>query len=213
MASLARVVPAIRATPLRQWTGAPYGDVNHPWNLLQGIFGPRTGLSGASFGYPYPLLASMPYNHPVATNPATRAWTYAITPDPIEFGGHGGPIHPGDEIVLQNGTYAGFNAGFGANNMPGAVIAGDPEYNPSTGLGNLRSRVDHHCACSRRVACHSDRLLERAGRRRRPWSCVGSNKWAVVEQCDGGHRSRRGSRDREHRLDRRPSLFRALVGI
>jgi hypothetical protein len=64
------------------------GSQAHPWNSLEAV-------AAAVTGYPYPLLTTAPYRH---LNAAGTAAVFAAGPA-------GGPIKPGDEILLMSGNY------------------------------------------------------------------------------------------------------------
>ena len=85
-----------------------------PWNSLQAVFLIRPG-------YKAPLLSTAPYKHP---NPADPSQT--ISPG-------GGPIEPGDEILLMSGNYgdvstAAWNVGL--QNPAFVTIAAAPGQTP-----------------------------------------------------------------------------------
>ena len=64
------------------------GSQASPWNSLAAVVGTATG-------YTYPLLTTAPYKH---LNAAKTAYVFAAGP-------LGGPIQPGDEILLMSGNY------------------------------------------------------------------------------------------------------------
>jgi hypothetical protein len=67
-------------------SSAQQGSAAHPWNSLQAVFNVTTP---AIPGYTYPLLTTAPYRNGSKTAP----------------GPNGGPIEPGDEILLMSGNY------------------------------------------------------------------------------------------------------------
>ena len=74
-----------------------------PWNSLQAAFSVQPG-------YTVPLLSTTPYRHPNPANPANTLYP------------GGGPIQPGDQILLMSGDYGNVAIGSqygGANNSPG----------------------------------------------------------------------------------------------
>jgi len=64
------------------------GSQAHPWNSLEAV-------TAAVTGYAYPLLTTAPYKY---LNAAKTAYVFAAGPA-------GGPIKPGDEILLMSGNY------------------------------------------------------------------------------------------------------------
>ena len=73
-------------------TSKTQGSQQHPWNDLSAL---DWANSNAKAGYKYPLLTSVPYYQ---LNAARTA--YAFSTGPLA-----GPIEPGDEILLNTGTY------------------------------------------------------------------------------------------------------------
>ena len=67
------------------------GSQASPWNSLAAVV-------GTAPGYTYPLLTTAPYRH---LNAAKTA--YVVAAGPL-----GGPIQPGDEILLMSGNYGDF---------------------------------------------------------------------------------------------------------
>jgi hypothetical protein len=85
-----------------------------PWNSLQAAFSVQPG-------YTTPLLSSAPYRHPNPDNPANT------------FYPGGGPIQPGDEILLMSGNYGDISIGYwsvGVNNPSFVTIAAAPGNTP-----------------------------------------------------------------------------------
>jgi hypothetical protein len=85
-----------------------------PWNSLQAAF-------SAQPGYATPLLSTAPYRHPNPANPANT------------FYPGGGPIQPGDEILLMSGNYGDVSIGYwniGVNNPSFVTIAAAPSETP-----------------------------------------------------------------------------------
>ncbi len=67
------------------------GSQAHPWNSLEAVANVPTG-------YTYPLLTTAPYTYAKVFGP--NSWAYVFAPGP-----NGGPIAPGDEILLMSGNY------------------------------------------------------------------------------------------------------------
>jgi len=85
-----------------------------PWNSLQAAFSVEPG-------YTAPLLSTAPYKHPNPDNPANT------------FYPGGGPIQPGDEILLMSGNYGDISIGYwsvGVNNPSFVTIAAAPGNTP-----------------------------------------------------------------------------------
>lgn len=88
-----------------------------PWNSLQ-------ALTNVASGYATPLLNTAPWAHPNPTAGGTRIWE-----DPP----HGGPVGPGDEVLLMSGNYGAINIGrYGVpvNNPVHVSIAAGPGQTP-----------------------------------------------------------------------------------
>ena len=85
-----------------------------PWNSLQAAFSVQPG-------YTTPLLSTAPYRHRNPANPANT------------FYPGGGPIQPGDEILLMSGNYGDISIGYwnvGVNNPSFVTIAAAPGNTP-----------------------------------------------------------------------------------
>jgi hypothetical protein len=85
-----------------------------PWNSLQAVFSVQPG-------YTVPLLSSAPYRH---ANPANGANT---------FSPGGGPVQPGDEILLMSGNYGDVSTSdwnIGLKNPGFVTIAAAPGQTP-----------------------------------------------------------------------------------
>jgi hypothetical protein len=85
-----------------------------PWNSLQAAFSVQPG-------YTTPLLSSAPYRHPNPANPANT------------FYPGGGPIQPGDEILLMSGNYGDISTSdwnVGLKNPAFLTIAAAPGQTP-----------------------------------------------------------------------------------
>jgi Right handed beta helix region len=85
-----------------------------PWNSLQAAF-------SVEAGYTTPLLSTAPYRHPNPANPADA------------FSPGGGPIQPGDEILLMSGEYGDISIGYwnmGVVNPQFVTIAAAPSQTP-----------------------------------------------------------------------------------
>jgi hypothetical protein len=90
------------------------GTQGAPWNSLQAAFSVEPG-------YTAPLLSTAPYHHPNPANPANT------------FSPGGGPIQPGDEILLMSGDYGQILIGlwhYGVNNPSFVIIAAAPGQTP-----------------------------------------------------------------------------------
>jgi hypothetical protein len=86
------------------------GTQAKPWNSLQAVF-------AATIGYPYPLLTTAPYRNANGFVPGPKA----------------GPIAPGDEILLMNGSYGAVAIGVyegPINNSSFVTIAAAPGQTP-----------------------------------------------------------------------------------
>ena len=85
-----------------------------PWNSLQAAFSVQPG-------YPTPLLSSAPYRHPNPASPGSA------------FSPGGGPIQPGDEILLMSGDYGDVSTSdwnLGLKNPGFVTIAAAPGQTP-----------------------------------------------------------------------------------
>jgi hypothetical protein len=100
--------------------GSPQGDGSaaHPWNSLQAVFAP-VGTVG-------PLLSTVPYPH----RDATGADVNAPNPDAT--------IHPGDEIMLMNGSYGDLHVSR-AVNTDFVTVAAAPGQAPVLGAITVRN--------------------------------------------------------------------------
>ena len=86
-----------------------------PWNSLQAVFSVQSG-------YKTPLLSSAPYRHPNPANPANDFYP-----------GGGGPVQPGDEILLMSGNYGDVSTSdwtIGLKNPGFVTIAAAPGQTP-----------------------------------------------------------------------------------
>ena len=81
-------LPANGSGPTSMTQGSP----QHPWNDLSALDWPNSNVKA---GYKYPLLTSVPYYQLNAAHTA-----YITSTGPLA-----GPIEPGDEILLNSGTY------------------------------------------------------------------------------------------------------------
>ena len=94
--------------------GGGLGTQAAPWNSLQAVFSVQPG-------YPAPLLSTAPYRH---WNPATRA---------NEISPGGGPVQPGDEILLMSGNYGDVSTSdwnIGLKNPGFVTVAAAPGQTP-----------------------------------------------------------------------------------